>query len=116
MLANAQFPTEPAIKATNNVICSSEKAYPVFIMRTIDSVFPCFSCLVHDEKERCFFTRNCTTSEAESTTTCRAMEIPPLLFVHGWCINKSYWESQMKYFRDKYTVVAMDLPGHGAVR
>ena len=37
-----------------------------------------------------------------------------LLFVHGWCINKSYWESQMKYFEDKYTVVAMDLPGHGA--
>jgi sigma-B regulation protein RsbQ len=36
-----------------------------------------------------------------------------LLFVHGWCINKSYWESQMNYFKDKYTVVAMDLPGHG---
>jgi sigma-B regulation protein RsbQ len=36
-----------------------------------------------------------------------------LLFVHGWCINKSYWESQMKYFQDKYTVVALDLPGHG---
>jgi pimeloyl-ACP methyl ester carboxylesterase len=36
-----------------------------------------------------------------------------LLFVHGWCINKSYWESQMKYFQNKYTVVAMDLPGHG---
>lgn len=36
-----------------------------------------------------------------------------LLFVHGWCINKSYWESQMEYFKDKYTVVAMDLPGHG---
>lgn len=37
-----------------------------------------------------------------------------LLFVHGWCINKSYWESQMKYFQDKYRVVAIDLPGHGA--
>ena len=36
-----------------------------------------------------------------------------LLFVHGWCINKEYWEDQKKYFCDKYKVVTLDLPGFG---
>lgn len=37
-----------------------------------------------------------------------------LLFVHGWCINKSYWKDQLNFFRPKYRVVAIDLPGFGA--
>lgn len=37
-----------------------------------------------------------------------------LLFVHGWCINKSYWKDQADFFRSKYRVVAVDLPGFGA--
>lgn len=36
-----------------------------------------------------------------------------LLFVHGWCINKEYWNAQSKYFSDKYKVVTIDLPGFG---
>ena len=36
-----------------------------------------------------------------------------LLFVHGWCINKEYWNEQSEYFRDRYTVVTLDLPGFG---
>jgi pimeloyl-ACP methyl ester carboxylesterase len=36
-----------------------------------------------------------------------------LLFVHGWCINKDYWDDQKKYFCDKYKVVTLDLPGFG---
>lgn len=36
-----------------------------------------------------------------------------LLFVHGWCINKSYWSDQVAYFDRKYRVVTMDLPGFG---
>jgi pimeloyl-ACP methyl ester carboxylesterase len=36
-----------------------------------------------------------------------------LLFVHGWCINKEYWEDQKKYFCDNYKVVTLDLPGFG---
>lgn len=36
-----------------------------------------------------------------------------LLFVHGWCINKSYWQSQLDQFCDRYKVVAIDLPGFG---
>jgi pimeloyl-ACP methyl ester carboxylesterase len=36
-----------------------------------------------------------------------------LLFVHGWCINKEYWEPQLKHFCTQYKVVAMDLPGFG---
>jgi len=36
-----------------------------------------------------------------------------LLFVHGWCINKSYWEDQVKYFSPQYRIVAMDMAGYG---
>ncbi|MBK8283054.1 MAG: alpha/beta hydrolase [Saprospiraceae bacterium] len=36
-----------------------------------------------------------------------------LLFVHGWCINKDYWQYQFDFFDDRYTVVAIDLPGFG---
>jgi pimeloyl-ACP methyl ester carboxylesterase len=36
-----------------------------------------------------------------------------LLFIHGWCINKEYWEPQVKHFCDRYKVVAIDLPGFG---
>jgi len=36
-----------------------------------------------------------------------------LLFVHGWCINKSYWNNQVNYFSSKYRVVTFDMPGFG---
>ncbi len=36
-----------------------------------------------------------------------------LLFVHGWCINKEYWEPQLQHFCKQYTAVAVDLPGFG---
>jgi pimeloyl-ACP methyl ester carboxylesterase len=36
-----------------------------------------------------------------------------LLFVHGWCLNRSYWADQVSYFRDRYRVIAIDLPGFG---
>lgn len=37
-----------------------------------------------------------------------------LLFVHGWAINKEYWQDQATAFSKRYTVVTMDLGGHGA--
>ncbi len=36
-----------------------------------------------------------------------------LLFLHGWCINKNYWEEQINYFSQNYKVIALDLPGFG---
>ncbi len=36
-----------------------------------------------------------------------------LVLVHGWCINKEYWQSQVDHFKNRYTVVALDLGGHG---
>ena len=37
-----------------------------------------------------------------------------LLFVHGWRIDKSYFNNnQVKYFGNKYRVVTIDLPGYG---
>ena len=36
-----------------------------------------------------------------------------LLFVHGWCIDKSYWSYQSDGFCSQYQVVTIDLPGYG---
>lgn len=36
-----------------------------------------------------------------------------LLFLHGWCINGTYWENQVEYFSKTYNVYAIDLPGFG---
>ncbi len=36
-----------------------------------------------------------------------------LVFVHCWSCDKSYWQNQFEYFGDKYTVIAIDLAGHG---
>lgn len=36
-----------------------------------------------------------------------------LLFLHGWCINATYWKNQFAYFSPNYNVYAIDLPGFG---
>jgi pimeloyl-ACP methyl ester carboxylesterase len=36
-----------------------------------------------------------------------------LLFIHGWAINSSYWDSQLNYFSRNYRAIAIDLPGFG---
>lgn len=36
-----------------------------------------------------------------------------LLFIHGWCCDRSYWAPQWEHFRKSYRVVAVDLAGHG---
>ncbi len=36
-----------------------------------------------------------------------------LLFIHGWGINKNYWEEQISHFSENYDVLAIDLPGFG---
>ena len=36
-----------------------------------------------------------------------------LLFVHGSYIDQTYWKDQVAYFSPQYTVVTIDLPGHG---
>jgi pimeloyl-ACP methyl ester carboxylesterase len=37
-----------------------------------------------------------------------------LVFVHGWCCNRHYWDRQVEHFAPHYTVVCLDLAGHGA--
>jgi sigma-B regulation protein RsbQ len=36
-----------------------------------------------------------------------------LLFVHGSYINQTYWNEQVKHFQPRFTIVTLDLPGHG---
>jgi pimeloyl-ACP methyl ester carboxylesterase len=36
-----------------------------------------------------------------------------IVLVHGWCIDKSYWKETQEALSNQYTVVALDLGGHG---
>lgn len=39
---------------------------------------------------------------------------PAVILVHGWCENADYWNAQFDALKSRYTVVALDLAGHGA--
>lgn len=36
-----------------------------------------------------------------------------LVFVHGWCIEQTYWDAAMTAFAPRARVVSLDLVGHG---
>jgi len=36
-----------------------------------------------------------------------------LFFVHGSYVDQTYWDKQVNFFKDKYRVITIDLPGHG---
>jgi pimeloyl-ACP methyl ester carboxylesterase len=38
---------------------------------------------------------------------------PPMLFVHGWACDRSYFAPQFRHFAAGHSVAAMDLRGHG---
>jgi pimeloyl-ACP methyl ester carboxylesterase len=38
---------------------------------------------------------------------------PPLVFVHGWSCDATYWDKQVGKFRKQHRVVTVDLAGHG---
>lgn len=37
-----------------------------------------------------------------------------IVFVHGWCCDRSFWNEQVDHFASRFTVVRIDLAGHGA--
>ncbi|HEY2673562.1 MAG TPA: alpha/beta hydrolase, partial [Rugosimonospora sp.] len=38
---------------------------------------------------------------------------PPMLFIHGWCCDRSYFAPQLRHFAAHHAVAALDLRGHG---
>jgi pimeloyl-ACP methyl ester carboxylesterase len=39
---------------------------------------------------------------------------PAVVLIHGWSCNSSYWRAQLEDLKAHYTVVTLDLAGHGA--
>jgi pimeloyl-ACP methyl ester carboxylesterase len=38
---------------------------------------------------------------------------PALVFIHGWSCDSNYWREQIPAFKGRYTLVMVDLAGHG---
>ena len=38
---------------------------------------------------------------------------PALIFIHGWALDHTVWDAQIDAFKSHYTVVTLDLAGHG---
>ena len=38
---------------------------------------------------------------------------PALVFIHGWSCDSNYWREQVARVQQKYTLVTVDLAGHG---
>jgi pimeloyl-ACP methyl ester carboxylesterase len=38
---------------------------------------------------------------------------PALVFIHGWSCDSNYWREQIPAFKGEYTLVTVDLAGHG---
>ena len=41
---------------------------------------------------------------------------PPLVFVHGWGCDRTFFEPQFRHFAARHAVAALDLRGHGESR
>jgi sigma-B regulation protein RsbQ len=39
---------------------------------------------------------------------------PAVILIHGWATDANYWSAQIDALKSKYTVVAVNLAGHGA--
>src|SRR5256886_11839058 len=39
---------------------------------------------------------------------------PAVVLVHGWASDANYWNAQLPALKSRYTVVALNLAGHGA--
>ena len=39
---------------------------------------------------------------------------PAVMLIHGWACDESYWNAQIEALEPRYTVVALNLAGHGA--
>ena len=37
----------------------------------------------------------------------------PLVFIHGWCCDMTFWREQVPAFDGQIRIILLDLPGHG---
>ena len=72
-----------------------------------------FGC-VKQEEEPAIIVDNAISADGVSIAyEVRGKGEPAIVFIHGWCCDRTYWEAQLPYFAQKYKVVTIDLAGHG---
>jgi pimeloyl-ACP methyl ester carboxylesterase len=57
--------------------------------------------------------RSCVRDGARLAVLDRGVGSPPLLFLHGWCCDHTYFAPQLEHFSRRHRVVAPDQRGFG---
>ena len=58
-------------------------------------------------------TRRLPASTGSASRTKYGAKATAIVLVHGWSCDRSYFQHQLESFSDRYTVVTLDLAGHG---
>lgn len=85
------------------------KRYRPGFLLIIPALLLFFSCAGANEEPR-------NTISSDGTViayTVYSKGEPTLVFVHGWSCDSRYWRMQVAQFSKKYSVVTLDLAGHG---
>ena len=54
-----------------------------------------------------------TLNGVQFSYTITSGEEPPLLFLHGWACNRTFWSNQIEFFKRNRRTIAVDFRGHG---
>ncbi|MHB8524713.1 MAG: alpha/beta fold hydrolase [Candidatus Acidiferrales bacterium] len=55
-------------------------------------------------------------ADVKSYDVAGPLDAPAIIFVHGMRVTRHMWRPQMERLSNTYRVIALDLPGHGALK
>jgi len=89
------------------------KKSPVIILWVISLCLMVTGCKKREDAPSAFSGTAISADGVPIKYEVRGKGEPALVFVHGWCCDRSYWSAQLPYFARNHLVLAIDLAGHG---
>ncbi|UCC39632.1 MAG: alpha/beta hydrolase [Candidatus Aminicenantes bacterium] len=83
------------------------------ILLSFSIVLLLFGCVKKEEEPAIIVDSAISADGVSIAYEVRGKGEPAIVFIHGWCCDRTYWEAQLPYFAQKYKVVTIDLAGHG---
>jgi len=80
-------------------------------MKNVNYLFITFLLFACQQKQKEY--RPVKSGDVTIAYTLSGTNDTAIVFVHGWGINQTYWDNQKTQFSKSYSVVTLDLGGHG---